>query len=105
MEYKIGQFTFKVVKKSFWDRLIDYATYWEINTPTVNGNPDFNTLIGFIQGFLIAKKWEMIEEPTKIIIKTSQNRLLIEMTKRPIPQSYYDTKNEINDAINNLLNN
>lgn len=23
MIYKIGQFTFKVVKKSFWDRLIE----------------------------------------------------------------------------------
>lgn len=23
MIYKIGQFTFKVVRKSFWDRLID----------------------------------------------------------------------------------
>lgn len=88
----------------FWNKLVDYATYWEIHTPTANGNPDYNTLTGFIQGFLIAKKWEMTEEPTKIFVRTSQNRLLIEMTKRPIPQSYYDIKKEIQDCINKLLN-
>lgn len=89
----------------FWNKLIDYAVYWEINSPTVNGNPDYNTLTGFIQGFLFAKKLTMIEEPTKIIIKNGRNQTLIEMTKRPMPQHYYDTKKEISDTINQLLNN
>ena len=86
-----------------WNKLVDYATYWEEHSPTVNGNPDYNTLVGLIQGFLIAKRWRMTEEPTKIIIRTSQGRLIIEMTKRPIPQHYFDKKKEIAEAINKLL--
>ena len=86
-----------------WNKLIDYATYWELNSPTVNGNPDYERLSSFIQGYLVAKNWEMEEQSTKIIVKDKRNKILIEMTKRPIPQCYFDKRKEIADTINNLL--
>lgn len=86
-----------------WNKLVDYALYWELNSPTVNGNPDYERLISFIQGFLTAKNWDMKEEPAKITIKNKRNQILIEMTKRPIPQSYYDKIKDINNTIINLF--
>lgn len=86
-----------------WNKLVDYATYWELNSPTVNGNPDYERLSSFIQGFLVAKNWNMKEEPTKITIKNKRNQILIEMTKRTIPQSYYDGIKDINNTITNLF--
>lgn len=86
-----------------WNKLVDYATYWENHSPTVNGNPDYERLESFIVGYLTAKKWDMFEESRKITIRTKQGKLLIEMTKRPIPQHYFDTKKEIAEAIDKLL--
>lgn len=86
-----------------WNKLVDYASYWELNSPTVNGNPDYERLSSFIQGYLVAKNWDMEEEPTKIIIRNKRNQFLIKMTKHPLPQSYYDTIKDINKTINNLL--
>ena len=86
-----------------WNKLIDYALYWELNSPTVNGNPEYERLSSFIQGYLVAKNWDMEEQSTKIIIKNKRNQILIEMNKRPIPQSYYDTIKDINNNINSLL--
>lgn len=86
-----------------WNKLVDYATYWELNSPTVNGNPDYERLSSFIQGFLVAKNWDMEEESTKIIIKNKRNQILIKMTKQPIPQSYYDKIKDINNNITNLF--
>lgn len=86
-----------------WNKLVEYAAYWELNSPTVNGNPDYDKLSSFIQGYLVAKNWDIEEEPTKIIIKNKRNQILIEMVKRPLPQSYYDKVKDINNTINNLF--
>lgn len=87
---------------TLWNKLVDYATYWELHSPTCNGNLDFVALENFIKGFLSAKRWEIEETDTKIIIK-NRRKAIIQMTKRPKPNSYYDALKDINDTINALM--
>lgn len=88
---------------ALWNKLVDYATYWETHTPTCNGNIDFIGLENFIKGFICAKRWEIYETHTKIIIKNGRGSELIVMTKRPKPKEYFEKIEEINLAINSLL--
>ena len=84
-----------------WNKLVDYGNYWDLHTPTVNGNPDYMFLKGWIEGFCASKGYELAESDDKIEVY-KRNRLILVMKINPKPKSYFDTKKEIDEMLNSL---
>ena len=86
----------------FYNMLIDYALYWQNNTPTAYGNPDYSYLRGLVIGYAAAKNWDIRENKEKIIVKNSSGRKLIELVILPLPDSYFEAIKENKEIFDNL---
>lgn len=85
-------------KVFLYNKLTEYAMYWQYNTPTSFGNPDFKELRGWVFGFLSAKKWQIKEYGNKIIVRNNSGKKIIEMETLPLPKSYYEAKKEVKEV-------
>ena len=59
---------------TFVQRMADYLHYYNINTSTAFGNPDFERMGGIITGFCLAKQWSQDYDTGKGIITIFDNR-------------------------------
>lgn len=84
-----------------WNKLVDYGNYWDLHTPTANGNPDYMFLKGWIEGFCASKNWGLAESDDKIEV-FSRNKVILAMKLNPKPQSYFNSLKEINETLNSL---
>lgn len=87
-----------------WNKLVDYGNYWQLHSPTVNGNIDFSCLRSWIDGFCAAKGWDWEETDNKI--KVSKNKkIILDMDINPKPKTYYEDLNEIRETLREIYGN
>ena len=78
--------------------------YYQFNTPTPFGNPQYSGYCGRVAGILEAIEWTEHIENDKIVIYTSHSRLkklIIDKVNKP--KSYHETKREINAIMKDLI--
>lgn len=75
--------------------------YYQLNSPTAFGNPQYRYYCGVVVGFLQGMELEEIVENEKIVIK-GNNRKIMVIDKVNRPKSYHDSLKEINDTLNEL---
>lgn len=76
--------------------------YYQLNTPTAYGNPQYSNYCGIVTGLLKAYEMEEIEIDNKIIIsKKNRKKLVIDKIKRS--QTYIDCVKDINNTMRNLF--
>lgn len=76
--------------------------YYQLNTPTAFGNPQYNYYCGVVNGILQARGMEEITSDGVIIIKkNNRKKLIIDKIKRP--ESYFDSVKDNNDTLRNLF--
>lgn len=75
--------------------------YYQLNTPTAYGDPQYMYHCGMVIGILQASDMEEIAENNCIIIKKNNRRvLIIEKVKRA--KAYYECKKEISELMKSL---
>lgn len=75
--------------------------YYQLNSPTAFGDPQYRYYCGVVVGFLQGMELEEIIENEKIVIK-GNNRKIMVIDKVNRPKSYHDSLKEINDTLNEL---
>ena len=75
--------------------------YYQLNSPTAFGDPQYRYYCGVVVGFLQGMELEEIVENEKIVIK-GNNRKIMVIDKVNRPKSYHDSLKEINDTLNEL---
>lgn len=75
--------------------------YYQLNSPTAFGDPQYRYYCGVVVGFLQGMELEEIVEDEKIVIKGSNRKIMI-IDKVKRPKSYHDSLKEINDTLNEL---
>lgn len=75
--------------------------YYQLNSPTAFGDPQYRYYCGIVVGFLQGMELEEIVEDEKIVIKGSNRKIMI-IDKVKRPKSYHDSLKEINDTLNEL---
>ena len=75
--------------------------YYQLNSPTTFGDPQYRYYCGVVVGFLQGMELEEIVENEKIVIK-GNNRKIMVIDKVNRPKSYHDSLKEINDTLNEL---
>lgn len=71
-----------------------YMNYWNNNTPTAFGNPDYNYLMGCVEGYITAKGWGQRETTQKEIILFKGNKKVLVIDKIEKPKSYYEAERD-----------
>ncbi len=79
-----------------------YFNYWNTNSPTAFGNPDYNHLEGEFIGYIKAKEFEKIETKTEVVL-CKGNRKVWVIDKIEKPQHYYDCEKENIKTLNAIL--
>lgn len=75
--------------------------YYEINSPTAFGDPEYTRYVGMITGILMVTGWEEILTEDQIIIKNKRRKILVvDRIKRS--DSFYKEKAEINELLRDL---
>lgn len=75
--------------------------YYQLNSPTAFGDPQYRYYCGVVVGFLQGMELEEIVENEKIVIK-GNNRKIMVIDKVNRPKSYHNFLKEINDTLNEL---
>lgn len=75
--------------------------YYQLNTPTAYGDPQYMYNCGLVIGILQASDMEEIVENNCIVIKKNKRRLLI-IEKVERPQAYYICKKEISELMKSI---
>lgn len=75
--------------------------YYQLNSPTAFGDPQYRYYCGVVVGFLQGMELEETVEDEKIVIKGSNRKIMI-IDKVKRPKSYHDSLKEINDTLNEL---
>lgn len=68
--------------------------YFQVNTPTAFGNPDYSFLSGKVAGILCALEFEEKEEDGKIAICGKNGRIILSVDKLQRPDSYFIARQE-----------
>lgn len=76
--------------------------YFQENTPTAFGNPEYSRCCGMVSGFLQALEFTETEEDGKIIIHNSKNKIVLIIDKLKLPQSYFECQKDINKTLREL---
>lgn len=75
--------------------------YYERNSPTAFGDPEYTRYVGMVTGILMVTGWEEIVTKDQIIIKNKRRKILVvDRIKRS--DSYYKEKAEINELLRDL---
>ena len=76
--------------------------YFQENTPTAFGNPEYNLYCGIVSGFLQALEFTEEVENGQIIVRNSANRIVLVIDKLKLPQSYYDRQRENREVLSDI---
>lgn len=75
--------------------------YYEINSSTAFGDPEYTRYVGMITGILMVTGWEEIVTEDQVIIKNKKRKILVvDRIKRS--ESFYKEKAEINKLMRDL---
>lgn len=77
--------------------------YYQFNSPTAFGNPDYSRACGYLSGLLQGYGLEMQKIDNKIIVKTMGGVKLMIIECPQKPESYIRDKAEINSIIRDIL--
>lgn len=80
----------------------DWQNYWNYNTPTAFGNPDYNYLAGQFVGYIIAKQYEKEETSDQIIIRKGNRKIWV-IDKIEKPESYFEAERDNIKTLNSIL--
>jgi len=76
--------------------------YYQYNTPTAYGNPQYSYYCGLVSGILQASGMEETKIDNEIVIsKKNRKKLVIDKIKRS--RNYFNSKKDINDTMRNLF--
>ena len=75
--------------------------YYQLNSPTAFGDPQYRYYCGVVVGFLQGMELEEIVEDEKIIIKGSNRKIMI-IDKIKRPKSYHDAVRENSETLREL---
>lgn len=76
--------------------------YFQLNSPTAFGNPDYNYYCGVVAGILQASGYEEVRDDNQIVIKKGSRKvLIIDKVKRP--QSYYNNCKENKEMLEGFV--
>lgn len=75
--------------------------YYQLNSPTAFGDPQYRYYCGLVKGILQGVELEEIVEDGKIIIKRNNKEILI-VDKIKRSQTYYDSVKENNEVLREL---
>lgn len=77
--------------------------YFQINSPTAFGNPDYSFLSGVVSGFLQAMDAEEILVDDQIVIcKTKTGRKMLILDKLTKPKGYYESLRDNRMALSEM---
>lgn len=76
--------------------------YFQENTPTAYGNPEYNLYCGVVSGFLQAMDAYEHEENDQIVIRKDRKKLLV-IDKVHRPRWYFEAQREIREAMAAVL--
>ena len=75
--------------------------YYELNSPTVFGDPEYTRYVGMVTGILVVTGWEEIITEDQVIIKNKGRKILVvDRIKRS--ENFYKEKAEINKLLREL---
>lgn len=76
--------------------------YYQINTPTAFGNPEYDYLRGYLVGLLCGLQYDIEEKDDKVIITNKHNKKLL-IVEIPIKKNrYFEEIKDINKTLRNL---
>lgn len=75
--------------------------YYQLNSPTAFGDPQYKYYCGLVNGILQGSEMEEISDDNLIVIKRSNKKILV-IDKIKRSQAYYDFVKEISDTFNEL---
>lgn len=81
-----------------YDYICKRENYFQFNTPTAYGNPEFDRISGIVTGILIGSNFIEEIENGKIVIK-SGNRKIIVIEKPEKTRYYHESLREIREAM------
>lgn len=87
----------------FVKRVAEYVHYYNNNTSTAFGNPDYERMGGVLVGFCLAKEWIYKENKDNIIVLDKRERKLFEFEKPCISKMELDKRKEIQKMLDELL--
>ena len=75
--------------------------YYQLNSPTAFGDPQYRYYCGLVDGILQGSEMEEIRNDNFIVIKRNNKKILV-IDKIKRSQVYYDSVKEINDTLREL---
>lgn len=79
----------------------DRENYYQNNSPTAFGNPDYSVKKGIVTGIGIAANISEEAIDGRIVFRKG-NRIILEVDKLNRPKSYYEANREIREIMDNL---
>ncbi len=76
--------------------------YYQDNTPTAFGNPEYSLLVGTVNGFIQGAGLDMDEDDEHFIIKKGKRKILV-VDKIKRNPGYFEAKRETMKALNDIL--
>lgn len=75
--------------------------YYQLNSPTAFGDPQYRYYCGLVVGILQGSEMEEISNDNFIVIKRNNKKILV-IDKIKRSQAYHDSVKEINDTLREL---
>lgn len=85
-----------------YDAISRRENYFQFNTPTAFGNPDYSLLVGEVNGLLLAIEAHEANRDGKIIIQKESGRVLLSVDRPQKPKWYYEELRDIRRTLNAL---
>lgn len=86
---------------ALYQAVLKRENYFQLNSPTAFGNPEYNYCCGLVNGFLQAIDGEEERGDKNIIFRSNKKILLmVDAVKRP--KSYYVSRSENNETMRSL---
>lgn len=88
---------------SFLLRVADYLHYFNFNTSTAFGNPDYSKMNGIVLGWCFGAEWEIKEDCNKIEIFSKKGRKIMVIEKPKTPNTELSKRKEIDKTWREVL--
>lgn len=98
---------FKMTKReernyNIYNAIRAVANYYQFNSPTAFGNPDYSRACGYLSGLLQGYGLEMQKIDNKIIVKTVGGTKLMIVECPQKPECYYKDRAEMNRIMKDI---
>lgn len=82
--------------------LSERENYYQDNTPTAFGNPEYSLLVGTVNGFIQGAELEMDEDEEHFIVRKGKRKILV-VDKIKRNPGYFEAKREAAKALRDVL--